>query len=157
MFFSILPQALALLAAVGPLASALPIEQRDPSQAQRRDAADSQEGSQEGLQNLRATLNSRSESGPVISENFPDPGLINIDDQWYAFATRTKGSTIHIQVATSTDFDTWSILTDTDGSQYDALPTLPAWVNNTGLMTWNTWAPSVKQLVGRVANLRSFD
>lgn len=81
----------------------------------------------------------RSIAGPVIVANFPDPGLINVDNTWYAFATRTKGTTIHIQIATSTDFDTWNVVND------DALPDLPAWVNST---SWNTWSPDVHQLVG---------
>jgi len=108
--------------------------------------------SKRGMDNLQATLSERSENGPVIAQNFPDPGLIFVNNQWYAFATRTKGSTVHIQVATSKDFDSWTVLTNSDGSQHDALPTLPSWVNNTGLMTWNTWAPYVQQIVSIVVH-----
>ena len=63
---------------------------------------------------------------------------------WYAFATRTPGSSIHIQVAKSTDYSTWSIVKNADGSQKDALPSLPAWVLASSP---NTWAPDVNQLV----------
>lgn len=96
---------------------------------------------------VRSNLNDvfkRSETGPVIDSNFPDPCIIYVGIEWYAFATRTKGSSIHIQVATSWDFDTWTIVNNTDGSQWDALPTLPAWVN---AESPNTWAPDVSELV----------
>ncbi|KAL1304488.1 hypothetical protein AAFC00_003478 [Neodothiora populina] len=79
----------------------------------------------------------RSVAGPVITANFPDPGLMKVGDTWYAFATRTKGTTIHIQVASSPDFETWTVINE------DALPTLPAWIYQP---SWNTWAPDVKQL-----------
>jgi hypothetical protein len=39
------------------------------------------------------------------------------------------GGNIHIQMAESTDFENWSIVTNSDGSQKDALPTLPSWVD----------------------------
>jgi beta-xylosidase len=58
-----------------------------------------------------------------------DPAIIGDNNRWYAFATRTMGGNIHIQVAESTDFENWSIVTNADGSQKDALPTLPSWVD----------------------------
>jgi hypothetical protein len=39
------------------------------------------------------------------------------------------GGNVHIQVAESTNFENWSIVTNADGSQKDALPTLPSWVD----------------------------
>lgn len=96
------------------------------------------------VESLQATVK-RSISGPVLSgANFPDPTVIEVGGVWYAFATRTKGSTIHIQAATSSDFENWSLVKNADGSQYDALPTLPPWVNQ---QSWNTWAPSITQIV----------
>lgn len=80
----------------------------------------------------------RTVTGPVISANFPDPCVIEVNNVWYAFATRTKGTSIHIQIASSTDFDSWTVIND------DALPNLPSWVNSA---SWNTWAPDVNQLV----------
>ncbi|GAM86350.1 hypothetical protein ANO11243_043640 [Dothideomycetidae sp. 11243] len=80
---------------------------------------------------------------PVIYANFPDPGLIKVGGTWYAFASRTIGSSVHIQIASSPDFKTWNVVNNTDGSQRDALPVLPAWVNQTN---WGTWAPDVVQL-----------
>lgn len=94
-----------------------------------------------------SSLGKRSVAGPVIAANFPDPGLIKVDNVWYAFATRTKGTTIHIQVAKSTDFSTWSVVSE------DALPTLPDWVNQT---SWNTWAPDIKHLVGKAITLHMY-
>ncbi|KAF2218243.1 glycosyl hydrolase [Elsinoe ampelina] len=88
-------------------------------------------------------IKERAPSGPVIAPNFPDPGLIKVNNVWYAFATRTKGTTIHIQIAKSTDFTNWQVVNNADGSQKDALPRLPGWVNQTN---WNTWAPSIAQL-----------
>ncbi|KAI5365427.1 putative glycoside hydrolase, family 43 [Septoria linicola] len=82
-------------------------------------------------------------SGPKINgANFPDPGLIFVD-KWYAFATRTIGSSIHIQVATSLDFDEWSLHHNSDGTGYNALQDLPAWAVQD---VPNTWAPDVNQL-----------
>ncbi|KAK5112229.1 hypothetical protein LTR62_004390 [Meristemomyces frigidus] len=75
--------------------------------------------------------------------NFPDPAVTEVDGKWYAFATRTIGSSIHIQVAESSDFSTWTIATNPDGSQHDALPNLPSWVN---AASPNTWAPDIVQL-----------
>ncbi|TKX25958.1 putative glycosyl hydrolases family 43 protein [Elsinoe australis] len=88
-------------------------------------------------------LKERAPSGPVIAPNFPDPGLIKVNNVWYAFATRTKGTTIHVQIAKSNDFNSWQIVNNADGSQKDALPQLPGWVNQTN---WNTWGPSIAQL-----------
>jgi hypothetical protein len=36
---------------------------------------------------------------------------------------------VHIQVAESADFDTWSLVNNGDGSLKDALPDLPSWVD----------------------------
>ncbi|KAJ9628489.1 hypothetical protein H2203_002388 [Taxawa tesnikishii (nom. ined.)] len=69
-------------------------------------------------------LTARSESGPVISTNFPDPSIIKVG-------------------TTSTDFSSWTLLTNSDGSWKDALPTLPSWVPSDN---YNTWAPDVRQL-----------
>ncbi|KAI7188664.1 glycoside hydrolase family 43 protein [Hortaea werneckii] len=89
----------------------------------------------------------RSIGGPLIGgANFPDPSVIQVGNVWYAFATRTIGSSIHIQVAQSTDFNNWSIVKNADGSQKDALPNLPSWVYGASP---NTWAPDVIEINGR--------
>ncbi|TKA74484.1 hypothetical protein B0A55_06446 [Friedmanniomyces simplex] len=78
-----------------------------------------------------------------VNDNTTHPSIIQVGRIWYAFATRTIGSTLHIQIASSPDFKTWSIVKNSDGSQKDALPNLPPWVN-TG--SPNTWAPDIIQL-----------
>lgn len=106
-------------------------------------------------------IEGRSESGPEIGgANFPgkhsdgrglrfdhatnrmstDPSIIKSGNTWYSFATRTIGSSIHVQVATSPDFNTWSIVNAYDGSQLDAMPNLPPWMY---APSSNTWAPDV--------------
>ncbi|PNS16441.1 hypothetical protein CAC42_175 [Sphaceloma murrayae] len=84
--------------------------------------------------------------GPVITPHFPDPGLLNVNGTWWAYATRARGGAArrtYIQVASSPDFENWAVLQNSDGSQRDALPELPRWVNQT---RYDTWAPSVIQL-----------
>ena len=72
-------------------------------------------------------------SGPVITENFPDPGLISVGDTYYAFATNNGKQ--NVPVASSGDFVTWTV------TGQDALPNLPSWT--TGVV----WAPDPVQLV----------
>ena len=74
-------------------------------------------------------------NGPVIDENFPDPGWIQDGDTFYAFSTNAHGH--HIPMATSPDFKTWTVK-----AGYDALPTVGDW--STGA---NVWAPDVVRLV----------
>ena len=73
-------------------------------------------------------------NGPVITSDFPDPAFINVGGTYYAFAT-SNGKT-NVQMATSPDFDTWTV---TGG---DALPNIPSWSTGT------VWAPDVIQVVG---------
>jgi hypothetical protein len=73
--------------------------------------------------------------GPVVSVNFPDPAIIYENGVSYAFATNNKGvggHMIHVQMATSTDNQTWTLLNE------DALPQVGAWENGRGV-----WAPDV--------------
>lgn len=78
--------------------------------------------------------------GPVVNPNFPDPTIIHIDGTSYAFATNNRGAggtIIHVQMATSTDNETWTYL-----QGQDALPVVGAWATGGGV-----WAPDVIQLV----------
>lgn len=78
--------------------------------------------------------------GPVVSSNFPDPAIIWEDGISYAFATNNRGigpDLVHVQVATSTDNETWTLL-----DHFDALPQVGAW--QTGI---KVWAPDVVKLV----------
>jgi hypothetical protein len=78
--------------------------------------------------------------GPVVDLNFPDPTIIHLDGISYAFATNNRGiggSMIHVQMATSTDNETWSYL-----QGQDALPVVGAWATG-----GRVWAPDVVQVV----------
>jgi hypothetical protein len=81
------------------------------------------------------------ENAPQFAlHNFPDPGLIQHNDIWYALGTNPKKrnpDTIHVPVATSTDFVNWTL-----DEGYDALPTIGAWEKQV-----NHWAPDVIQRV----------
>lgn len=81
--------------------------------------------------------------GPVLPETFPDVNIQWSDGQWWAFATADSATHTHIQVACSTDYKNWYLLRNDDGTQYDALPTLPSWTNKTKP---ETWGPDVVKL-----------
>jgi beta-xylosidase len=70
---------------------------------------------------------------PKISLDFADPAVINVDGQWYAFAT--TNDRYNVQVAQSSDFDSWTVL------EKDPLPLLPPWAQGP------IWAPDVVQRV----------
>ncbi|KAL2432473.1 hypothetical protein ABEF95_011389 [Exophiala dermatitidis] len=77
--------------------------------------------------------------GPLMDTNFPDPAIIHADGVSYSFATNNRGAgadMVHVQVATSTDNQTWTLL-----DHYDALPKVATW--ETGA---RVWAPDVVQL-----------
>ena len=81
--------------------------------------------------------------GPVVALNFPDPSIIHLDGTSYAFATNNRGyggEMIHIQMATSTDNETWTYL-----QGQDALPTVGAWATG-----GRVWAPDVVQVVRQI-------
>jgi Beta-xylosidase len=69
---------------------------------------------------------------PVLDHNFPDPTVIRANGKYYAYATNSswQGKTLHIQVASSTDLQNWTIVGD-------ALPQKPSWGNK------DFWAPHV--------------
>lgn len=90
----------------------------------------------------RDILQTRAEFGPVLTSNFPDPSIIWVNGYWYSFAT-TNG-VVNIQIARSANFNTWTQVNNPNGSQRDALPVIPGWVNGTAA---NTWAPDVTMLV----------
>jgi arabinan endo-1,5-alpha-L-arabinosidase len=81
-----------------------------------------------------ATAETPAASGnPVIDQDFPDPDVLQVDGTYYAYAT--NGQNRNVQVATSTDLETWEVLSE------DALPELPSWV-----IPGKTWAPDVTQI-----------
>ncbi|OJJ97720.1 glycoside hydrolase family 43 protein [Aspergillus aculeatus ATCC 16872] len=74
-------------------------------------------------------------AGPwlAIDSDFPDPGFVQGDDgAWYAFGTNGNGRTV--QVATSPDFESWTLL------DKEAMPTLAGWETAV-----DHWAPDVVQ------------
>ena len=103
-----------------------------------------------GAAAAHSKIQSRSSSsvyvaGPKIKTDFPDPCVIQAEKKWYSFATATfaKRHTINIQVAESSDFINWHLVTNSDATNYNALPTPGAWVNPKAP---NTWAPDVNKL-----------
>lgn len=74
---------------------------------------------------------------PVLRANFPDPGLLKVEDTYYAYAT--NGASKNVQLARSTDLIRWEILTD-------AMPSLPTWAQLGG---GYVWAPEVIEIEGQ--------
>ncbi|KAI9929964.1 hypothetical protein AWENTII_003584 [Aspergillus wentii] len=73
-----------------------------------------------------------------VVDNFPDPGLLEFNGTWFAFGTNAKKSTtnkVHVPVATSDNFQNWSILVG-----HDLLPEVGDWEINP-----HHWAPDVIQ------------
>jgi hypothetical protein len=84
-------------------------------------------------------LQPRSANGPVITTNFMDPSVIELNNGYYAFAgANGNPAGINVQVAYSPDFSSWAV-----NSGYDALPALGAWAANPG----HVWAPDINELV----------
>ncbi|KAF2165110.1 glycoside hydrolase family 43 protein [Zasmidium cellare ATCC 36951] len=75
---------------------------------------------------------------PVITTDFPDPTIIKVGNTWYAFASQSAYDykDIKVQLATSTDFNTWTV------TGKDALGSMAPWVKTDGPAVW---APSVSQ------------
>ena len=74
-------------------------------------------------------------ANPVFDVDFPDPTVVRArDGHYYAYATQgpVGGRNVNIQVARSRDLVAWEHLGD-------ALPTKPAWANQTQMF----WAPHV--------------
>jgi len=73
-------------------------------------------------------------TNPVYANDFPDPHVLRVGDEYFGYSTNTANA--NIQVASSTDLLVWQ--------RYgDALPALPPWAApNFGL----TWAPGVIQI-----------
>ncbi|MCU0507962.1 MAG: glycoside hydrolase family 43 protein [Anaerolineae bacterium] len=70
---------------------------------------------------------------PIITDNFPDPFVLEADGVWYAYATNSSGK--NVQLARSEDLLKWEMLPD-------AMPELAAWVKPTQP---DVWAPEVRE------------
>lgn len=67
----------------------------------------------------------------ALNTNFADPSVLRTPDgKWYAYGTNGNGK--RVQVATSNDFATWTLL------DVEALPTLSTWETDK-----DHWAPDV--------------
>jgi hypothetical protein len=76
-----------------------------------------------------------SASGPAYPFNFPDPSVLTVGNEYYAFATNSAAGSV--QVIESSDLSHWTTLGD-------ALPHLAIWAQPN-----NVWAPGVIQLGNR--------
>lgn len=91
----------------------------------------------------------RDAAGPWFTD-FPDPGLIEVDGTFYAFATNSGP---HIPTAASNDIGSgWAYYPD--DTNHDSFPNLPSWYPAN---FEQVWAPDVTQMVrlSSHANLRS--
>ena len=83
-------------------------------------------------------------ASPVFDWNFPDPGILRVGDEYYAYASNSApgdcifGQVVgpNVQVAVSSDLRAWALLDD-------ALPVLPSWA-----VRGATWAPHPVALDG---------
>ncbi|KAH8703692.1 putative endo xylanase [Talaromyces proteolyticus] len=72
----------------------------------------------------------------VLDTDFPDPSVVYTGSEYYAFGTNGNG--VNVQVASSPDFNTWTLMSGTD-----ALPgPFPSWVDSSP----SIWAPDVLKL-----------
>ena len=69
---------------------------------------------------------------PVLDQDFPDPDVLLVDGTYYAYATQPGDGSVNVQMATSTDLQSW------EAQVQDPLPELPSWATND-----RTWAPEV--------------
>jgi beta-xylosidase len=75
---------------------------------------------------------------PVLRSDFPDPFLLEHEGRYLAYASNAGGA--NVQMATSTDLETWQFLWNEQQStqRHDAMPVLPPWAREDF-----TWAPEV--------------
>lgn len=81
-------------------------------------------------------LTQQSQSGPVISQNFPDPSSLKVGNIWVAYSGPNGNPDINVITAVSSDFCTWTV------NNIEALPNPGIWANRTA----HVWAPDVVQL-----------
>lgn len=87
--------------------------------------------------------------GPYLSPDFADPAVFKTDDgRWYAYATRhPQNPQWNVPMGISEDFGEWRYSVDEGGSESDAMPILPAWVN---VANAAVWAPDIAHWVSAV-------
>lgn len=78
----------------------------------------------------------RSLNAPVISTNFQDPAVLNVDGTYFAFAGPNGNPPVNVITATSTDFSIWAV------NDNEALPYAGPWT----AAVPHLWAPDVVRL-----------
>jgi beta-xylosidase len=117
--------ALAVLASLAFLAAALPREAFGPRERVEAAAAHAPPAANSTLVEApRTSLH------VAVAQRFPDPAVLAVGNQYYAYATRNGRQNIPVML--STDLARWTL-------SIDALPQLPAWAAG------RTWAPAVVQ------------
>ena len=87
---------------------------------------------------LFPTPTPRVHGAPVISTNFQDPSLFQVNGKWYAFAgANGNPPNVNVQMATSPDLSDWTVV-----EGHDAMLTLAPWATVPG----HLWSPDVNQL-----------
>ncbi|KAB2577928.1 putative glycosyl hydrolase family 43 protein [Lasiodiplodia theobromae] len=81
----------------------------------------------------------------VVPKQFADPGLLHDGDTWYAFATNNGKQ--NVRVATSTDFNTWTVK-----ENWDALPHAGAWTAQPKMQT-NKLMPTSSDFLDTIGDL----
>jgi beta-xylosidase len=84
-----------------------------------------------------AAAQSQPQFVPVFTTNFPDPFILRVGTDFYAYATNAEGNRGNVQMAHSTNLADWELMRD-GNRLHDAMPTLPPWARE----GW-TWAPEV--------------
>lgn len=75
---------------------------------------------------------------PVLSEDFGDPSIVEVNGNWFAFATSGNGHNVQVAVSPSFINHEWRLMNETD-----VLPDPGRWAIN----DQNIWAPDVIQMV----------
>lgn len=81
--------------------------------------------------------NSKYSTSLAVLDSFADPSFIQIGNKYYAYATNNRAG-INVQMAVSSDFKNWQML-----SGHDALPSAGNWTARNP----SVWAPDVRQNV----------
>ena len=89
----------------------------------------------------------RQSNGPVITSNFQDPSIIQVNDgTWYSYSgPNGNPAGINVQIATSPDFSFWQLVPN-----YEVLPSAGAWAADVP----HVWAPDVNRLVSSFLRMR---
>jgi beta-xylosidase len=74
---------------------------------------------------------------PVLEDNFPDPFILPVGQEFLGYATNADGGRANVQMASSTDLTHWKMVRD-GVHLHDAMPVMPPWARS-----GSTWAPEV--------------